>query len=248
MPRRTAFVTGAAQGIGAAIAIALARDRFDVAVSSRETKKLAEVVRQIEKHGGRAAQVALDLRSQQSIEKAMVEVVRNFGQLEVLVNNAGLALKKPAVEVTAADWNALIETNLTGTFFLTQQIGKHLIATKKHGCIISIASTHAVVGMAQRSVYGISKAAILQMTRALAIEWAEHGIRVNAVAPGRVETPSRAGSFADPSYLESALSRIPTGRLGKAEEIAAAVTYLASPLAEYITGQTLFLDGGLTAA
>jgi NAD(P)-dependent dehydrogenase (short-subunit alcohol dehydrogenase family) len=246
--RQAAFVTGAAQGIGAAIALGLARDGFDVAISSRRPETLQGVAAQIAAEGARVVQVALDLRSQTSIEQAMAEVVGALGHLDVLVNNAGVPLRKLALDVTAAEWDAVIATNLTGTFLMTQQMGRHLVAGGRQGCIISIASAHGVVGMAQRSTYGISKAGIIQMTRMLAVEWAGHGIRVNAIAPGRVDTPSRAGSFADPGYLASALSRIPLHRLCTAEEVAGAACYLASPLAACITGQTLLLDGGLTAA
>jgi 2-deoxy-D-gluconate 3-dehydrogenase len=131
---------------------------------------------------------------------------------------------------------------------MSQQMGRHLVARGAPGCIVNIASTHGLVGLAGRSVYGIAKAGMIHMTRMLAIEWAEHRIRVNAVAPGRVDTPSRAASLAEPGYLEAALARVPLGRFTTAGEVAAAVCYLADPAAEYVTGQTLVLDGGLTAA
>jgi 2-deoxy-D-gluconate 3-dehydrogenase len=138
--------------------------------------------------------------------------------------------------------------NLRGAFFVSQQMGRHLIDSKRPGSIVSIASTHGVIGIADRSIYGISKAGIIQMTRMLAIEWAGQGIRVNAVAPGTVETPSRAAVFAaNPQRRELMMNRVPLKRFGTAEEMAAAVCYLASPAAAYITGQTLLVDGGLTA-
>ena len=245
--RRTAFVTGALQGIGAAIALALARDGFDVAVSSTRPEKLASVVAEISAAGARAVPVALDVRVPESIEKAMAQVVGACGHLDVLVNNAGVPLKKPALDVTPADWQEVIDVNLKGTFFMSQQMGRHLVKAGRPGCIVSVASTHGLVALAQRSAYGIAKAAVMQMTRMLAIEWAEQGIRVNAVAPGRVDTPTRAWSLGEPGYRESALARIPLRRFGTAEEIAGAVSYLASPAAAYITGQTLVLDGGLTS-
>lgn len=245
--RRTALVTGASQGIGAAIALALARDGFDVAVSSTRPEKLAATISGIEGAGARALAVALDVRAPESIEKAMARVLADFGRLDVLVNNAGVPMKKPALEVTPADWQAVLDVNLKGAFFMSQQMGRHLVATGRQGCIVSIASTHGLVALAQRSAYGIAKAAVIHMTRMLAIEWSEHGIRVNAVAPGRVDTPSRAGSLAEPGYRDAALGRIPLHRFGSAEEVAGAVSYLVSPKASYITGQTLVLDGGLTS-
>lgn len=246
--RRKAFVTGAAHGLGAAIAHGLARDGFDVAVSSRQLEKLADVVAQLEAAGAHAVPVALDVNSPSSIERAMSQVIDAFGHIDVLINNAAETLLKPAVDVTRAEWDAVMSVNLTGAFFMSQQMGRHLIANGRPGCIISIASTHGVVGMAQRSTYGISKAALIQMTRMLAIEWAGYGIRVNAIAPGTVETPSRAAMFAaDPARREMMMNRIPLRRFGTAEEVAGLACYLASPLAAYITGQTILLDGGLTA-
>jgi len=245
--RPVALVTGASQGIGAAIALALARDGFDVAVSSTRPEKLAGVVSEIEAAGARAMPVALDVRAPGRIEKAMAQVVGACGHLDVLVNNAGVPLRKLALDVTPAEWEAVIDVNLKGTFFMSQQMGRHLVKTGRPGCIVSIASTHGMVALSQRSTYGIAKAAIMHMTRMLAIEWAEHGIRVNAVAPGRVDTPSRAGSLAEPGYRDAALARIPLRRFGTADEIAGAVSYLVSPAAAYITGQTLVLDGGLTS-
>ena len=245
--RPTAFVTGASQGIGAAIAAALARDGFDVAISSTRPDKLAEVISNIEAAGARAVPVALDVREPESIERAMAEVLGACGRLDVLVNNAGVPLTKPALEVTAAEWASVLDVHLKGAFFMSQQMGRHLVRTGRPGSIVCIASTHGLVALAQRSAYGIAKAAVMHMTRMLAIEWAEHRIRVNAVAPGRVDTPSRAGSLARPGYREAALSRIPMRRFGTAEEVAAAVSYLVSPAAAYITGQTIVLDGGLTA-
>jgi len=245
--KRTAFVTGASQGIGAAIARALARDGFDVAVSSTRPEKLAGVVAEIGAAGARAVPVALDVRAPESIEQALAQVVGDCGHLDVLVNNAGVPLRKLALDVTPAEWETVIDVNLKGTFFMSQQMGRHLVKSGQPGCIVSIASTHGLVALAQRSAYGIAKAAIMHMTRMLAIEWAEHGIRVNAVAPGRVDTPSRAELLAEPGYRDVALARIPLRRFGTAEEIAGAVSYLVSPAAAYITGQTLVLDGGLTS-
>jgi NAD(P)-dependent dehydrogenase (short-subunit alcohol dehydrogenase family) len=245
--RRTALVTGASQGIGAAIAAALARGGYDVAVTSTRLDKLSGVVAGLQSAGARAVPVALDVRSQASIDRALAEAVAALGPLDVLVNNAGIPLKKPALAVTGDEWDDVVGTNLTGTFFMSQRMGRHLVERGRPGCIISVASTHGLVGLAERSLYGIAKAGVMHMTRMLAIEWAERGIRVNAVAPGRVETPSRAGSSADPAYRQWAIGRIPLARFGEAQEVAAAVRYLASPAAAYVTGQTLVIDGGLTA-
>jgi NAD(P)-dependent dehydrogenase (short-subunit alcohol dehydrogenase family) len=150
--------------------------------------------------------------------------------------------------MTRAEWDELMSVNLKGVFFMSQLMGRHLVEKKRAGCIVSLASAHGLLGYAGRSAYGIAKAGIIQMTRQLAIEWADHGIRVNAVAPGTVDTPSRAEFFkANPAAKKAMTDRIPFGRFAQPGEVAAAVRYLASPEAAYITGQTLVLDGGLTS-
>jgi len=248
--RQFALVTGASYGVGAATAQALARAGFDVAVSARRAENLATTMAKLAAVGARAVPLVLDLNSLASIERAMAEVIAAFGRLDLLVNNAGGNLRKLAVDVAPADWDAVMATNLRGAFFLSQQMGRHLIATGRPGVIVNIASTHGLVGAAERSVYGISKGALIQMTRMLAIEWAAHGIRVNAVAPGRLDTPSpsRAARTSDPAYMDAMRARIPLNRLATAKEVADAVCYLASPQAASITGQTLVVDGGITVA
>jgi NAD(P)-dependent dehydrogenase (short-subunit alcohol dehydrogenase family) len=247
--RPTAFVTGASYGVGAATALALARAGYDLAISATRTENLKTTVSQLEGLGARVLPLALDLRSQARIDEAMAAVTGAFGQLDLLVNNAGTNLRKLAVDVTREEWGDMLAVNVTGTFFLTQEAGRRMIAAGRGGSVVSIASTHAMLGAAERSTYGIAKAAVVQMTRMLAVEWARQGIRVNAVAPGRMETPSpsRAGTGADRSYMAAMLERIPLHRFCTAEEVAAAVVYLAGPQAASITGQVLMLDGGLSA-
>ncbi|HEY2137024.1 MAG TPA: SDR family oxidoreductase [Xanthobacteraceae bacterium] len=250
MTRRTAWVTGASYGVGAATALALARAGFDVAVSATRIANLHETIGRLAGTDARVVALALDLRVPDDIARAFAEAVAGLGHLDVLVNNAGVNLRRHAVDVTAAEWDAVIDTNVSGTFFLTQQAARHWLAAGRPGCVVNIASTHGLVGAAERSTYGISKAAIIQMTKMLAIEWAEHAIRVNAIAPGRLDTvsPSRAGTGSDAAYMAEMLRRIPLHRLATPDEVAAAVCYLASAEAASITGQTLVIDGGLTAA
>lgn len=247
--RPVAFVTGASYGIGAACALALARDGYDIAISATRVENLAKTVDALKPAGRRVAAVALDLNSQASIEAAMAAVLSAFGRADVLVNNAAANIRKKAVDVTPDEWNAQLRVNLTGTFFMTQQMGRHLIAAKRPGSIISVTSTHGLIGAAERSTYGISKAGVIHMSRMLAIEWAAHGIRVNTVAPGRLDTesPSRAATGSDPKYMQAMLAKIPLHRLCTVDDVAGAVSYLASEPAAYITGQTIVLDGGLTS-
>lgn len=246
--RRTAFVTGASSGIGAATALALARDDFDVAISATHVENLAKTIGKLGNPGVRVLPVELDLESQASIEQSMRTVIDAFGRLDVLVNNAaGVLYRSSVVDTRRDDWDKAIATLLSGPFFMCQQMARQLIAAKRPGCIINIASTHGLVGFPGRSAYGISKAAVMHMTRMLAIEWAEHGIRVNAVAPGSTATEANASLQADPKILSMLLARIPLRRVGAADEIGAAVRYLACPQASYLTGQTLVVDGGVTS-
>lgn len=246
--RPVALVTGASYGIGGAAAIGLAQDGFDVALTDLATESLAHTVSGIEAAGGSALPLAMDLRDQGSVDKAVADAVAAFGRLDVLVNNAGVPSPgKPAIALTRADWESNIAVNLTGTWFMTTTFGRYLIDAGRPGCVVSLASTHGTVGYPNTSAYGVAKAGISQMTRILAIEWAPHNIRVVAVAPGTTLTESRRPMLQDPDRHAAMLNRIPLKRFGQAEEMAGAIRYLASPQASYITGQVLLVDGGLTA-
>jgi NAD(P)-dependent dehydrogenase (short-subunit alcohol dehydrogenase family) len=247
---KVALITGASYGVGAATALALARDGFHVVLTATRERNLEATLAAVRETGQNAFAIELDLRSQSSVEKAAAAAIGAFGQVDVLVNNAGVNLRSKAIETNRDEFDDVLLTNVTGTFFLTQQMGRYLVARHRPGRIITISSAHALVGAAERSAYGISKAALLQMTRMLAVEWAEYGITVNAVAPGRLDTtsPSRAGTGSNKDYMEAMLKRIPLHRLATAEEVAAAAIFLAGPGAASITGQTIVIDGGLTTA
>jgi NAD(P)-dependent dehydrogenase (short-subunit alcohol dehydrogenase family) len=243
---RRAFVTGTSTGIGRAISLALARAGYDLAISELDTAMLTEVLQHADLADRKVVPVRLDLRDERSIETAFDEALAGLGDIELLVNNAGCALHKPVVDVTWAEWDDVMNTNLKGTYFLSQRFGRYCIERRRGGSIVSMASTHGITGIAGRSVYGISKAGVAHLTRMLAIEWAEHNIRVNAIAPTTVLTPSRQQLLSDPKRREAMLARIPTHRFATPEEIAAAVLYLDSAGAASVTGHTLLVDGGLT--
>jgi 2-deoxy-D-gluconate 3-dehydrogenase len=245
-PRR-ALITGCSAGLGRAIAVALAREGYDLALTELSAEALKDTLAESEIKQRKAVAIALDLRSQDSIKAAFARATNELGDIDLLVNNAGRALLKPVVDVTDAEWDDVIDINLKGAFFLSQLFGRACIARNRPGVIVSMASTHGMTGIAGRSVYGISKAGLIQMTRMLAIEWADQNIRVNAIAPTTVMTESRRQLLSDPDKRAAALSRIPSGRFAAPEEIAAAVVYLASPGAASVTGHTLPVDGGLTA-
>jgi NAD(P)-dependent dehydrogenase (short-subunit alcohol dehydrogenase family) len=245
-----ALVTGATYGVGAAAAAALAADGHDIVLTGQPGGDLSATAAKIEALGRRALPLGLDLRSQDSIEEVVDRTLKEFGRLDVLVNNAGTILNRPAIDITRAEWSAIVDVNITGTFFMTQRVGRHMIESGQPGAIVSVSSVHAIIGVPMVSAYGISKAAVSQMTRMLAVEWAEHGIRVNAVAPGRLitESPARAKTTNDPAYIAKMTAAVPMRRLATVEEVAGAISYLASPRAGSITGQVLVLDGGLTVA
>jgi NAD(P)-dependent dehydrogenase (short-subunit alcohol dehydrogenase family) len=243
---RRAFVTGTSTGIGRAISLALARAGYDLAMSELDIAALREVLQHPDLAGRKVVPVALDLREQSSIDAAFETALTGLGEIDLLVNNAGCALHKPVVDVTWAEWDDVMNTNLKGTFFLSQRFGRYCLARGRPGSIVSLASTHGVIAIENRSVYGISKAGVAHLTRMLAIEWAERRIRVNAIAPTTVLTPSREQLLSDPKRRQAMLERIPTRRFATPEEIAAAVIYLDSPGAASVTGHTLLVDGGLT--
>lgn len=242
-----ALVTGASYGLGAAIAEKLAGDGFDVAVTELDPADLADTRAAIVAAGGQSLGVALDLRSDASIAAAVDAVLGRFGRIDLLVNNAAMLLAKPALDVAADEFEAVMRINVTGTYMITQAVARHRIDEGRPGHIINIASTFTTIGAVNVSPYGISKAAIGGLTRHLAAEWAPHNIRVNAVAPGTSMTKLRAEIFDnDQARREAGLSKIPLGRFTDPADIAGAVSYLASPAAAYVTGHILAVDGGMT--
>jgi NAD(P)-dependent dehydrogenase (short-subunit alcohol dehydrogenase family) len=248
-PLGFALVTGASYGVGAATAVALAKTGLHIAITATRKENLSETLATLRSAGTTAIPVALDLLSNESIESAVDEIEREFGVVDILVNNAAVNLRRAAVDVDIHEWNRVIQTNLTGTFFLTQRIGRRLIEKKQPGRIVNITSTHAFVGAAERSTYGISKAALSHMTKMLAVEWAPHQILVNAVAPGRMATnsPTRRATGNDEQYMSAMINRIPLRRLVTAGEVAEAVNFLVGPGGAFMTGHTIMIDGGLTS-
>jgi NAD(P)-dependent dehydrogenase (short-subunit alcohol dehydrogenase family) len=244
---KAAFITGASYGIGQASAIALAQAGFDIIVTDLNTDSLTQTLEKVQSYGVKALALSLNITLQDSIDQALSKAFEAFPHLNTLVNNAGLpSLRKLAIDTTRLEWENIINTNLTGTFFMSTCFAKLLIQHQRPGSMIQLASTHGLVGFQGASAYGISKAGIIHLSKMLAIELAPHNIRVNSIAPGTTFTESRAPSLEDPVRKTEMLNRVPLGRFAQSEEIAGAVAYLASDLASFITGQTLTLDGGLT--
>jgi len=247
--RPVALITGASYGIGGASAEALAAQGYDLVVTDLDAASPAETVRRVEGAGGKALALELDVCDAASIERCLDEAFAVFGGIDVLVNNAGRpSPRTPIVEVSREVWDGIMAVNLTGAFFMSQAFAKRLLADGKPGLIISLASTFGIIGLAGASIYGISKAAVSHMTKMMAIEWAQNGIRANAVAPGSTLTETRMQNQMDPKIGPAMRARVPLDRFAEPEEVAAAIAYLASPSATYITGHTLVIDGGLTVA
>jgi len=244
---RTALITGASSGIGSAIAVALAREGYDLALADLDTNLLHDLLGDPDVEKRKTTAIKVDLRQPKQIGVAFDQARAALGPIGVLINNAGRPMTKPSIEITPEEWDDTVDINLRGAFFLSTAFGRACLEGKHAGSIVSLASTHGVIAIAERAVYGITKAGLIQMTRMLAIEWADKNIRVNAIAPTTVMTPSRQQMLADPKVRQGMLDRIPTGRFATPEEVAAAAVYLVSPGAASVTGHTLMVDGGLTA-
>jgi NAD(P)-dependent dehydrogenase (short-subunit alcohol dehydrogenase family) len=244
---KVALVTGASQGIGRAIAIALAEAGPSVVVSDLAAKSAAvsTVCDEIIGTGGTAFPVELDITDQSQITEAFDGVVEAHGQIDVLVNNAGVAVRGPAVDITPDDWDFVMNVNMRGMFFCAQAAVKHMIGNGG-GRVINIASQRAQSAAAENVPYIASKAGVTGLTRALALEWVPHGITVNAVGPGPVETDMVADMTVDQE--RAFMARSPISRRLQPDEVAGTVVFLATPAADAINGQVLMVDGGWTVA
>src|SRR5689334_7515064 len=243
---QVALVTGAARGIGNACALALAHAGADVILGLRDVKTGAELAAQIESMGRRVLCVQMDVTRMNEIREAVAAAVKHFGRIDILINNTGLGPSNLAENVTEEDFDFTLAVNLKGTFFVSQEVGKQMIK-QKGGRIVNLSSQAGFVALPTESIYCMTKAAINHLTKCLAVEWAQHGITVNAVAPTFINTPGTAEALGDKDFHAHVLSSIPLGRIGEPMEVAGAVVFLASPAASMITGDTLLIDGGWTA-
>lgn len=239
---KVVVVTGGSRGIGLGIATGFAKLNADVVICSKNAVSVEKAAKELEALGYRNVMPkVLDIRFVREIEAFFDEVAQAYGRVDILINNAGVQNSMPASEVGEDVWDAIVDTNLKGTFFCSRYAAAKM---PEGGCIVNISSVQATYIAAGQSVYSSTKAAIVQLTRCLAKEWAADGIRVNCVAPGSVLTDINRKFYEDPKNLKATLQRIPLGRQGRIDEIAEVVTFLASDASSYITGQTLFVDGG----
>jgi 3-oxoacyl-[acyl-carrier protein] reductase len=239
---KTAFVSGASQGIGRACALALARMGARIALAARNEAKLEAVAAEIEAAGGQAKPFLMDVSDEASIQAAAKASIAHFGAVEILVNNAGITRDTLLLRMKRADWDAVMTTNLTGAFLLTQALLNPMLRAR-WGRIINVSSVVGRTGQAGQANYAASKAGLIGFTRSMAREVASRSVTVNAVAPGYIETAMT--SVLEDKQREALLSHIPLGRAGTDEEVAHAVAFLASPQAGYITGHVLDINGGL---
>lgn len=243
---KTVIVTGATKGLGHAMAKALAKAGAGIVVVSRSPEDCARVAAEVEDAGGKALACSCDITDSASIENLVAKTLDHFGRIDVLVNNAGTSVTKPAEDLTPDDWDKVFNTNLRGVFLLSQAVGKQMIR-QKGGKIINIASVLGLVGNKGTLPYTSGKGGLIQLTRGLAMEWARHNILVNAIAPGYVVTDMNRETLEDGHVMGALLSKIPLKRFGSADEIAGAVVFMASDAASYMTGSVLTMDGGWTA-
>ena len=242
---RIALVTGASRGLGQYFARALARHGADLILTSRKRDDLLAFQQEIESMGRKAFAVELDVRDETSIAKMAEKAVSIFGHVDILVNNAGCNVRKPATDISWQDWNQVLDTNLRGSFFVAQAIARHMIA-RGYGRIVNIGSVTSVFGYAGLAPYTASRGGIRQLTMSLADEWGKHGVTVNCLAPGWFQTEQNKVLYQDEKWVEYLRDRIPLKRPGEPHDLDAAVVFLASEEARYVTGQTLLVDGGIS--
>jgi NAD(P)-dependent dehydrogenase (short-subunit alcohol dehydrogenase family) len=245
-PSRIAFVSGTSRGLGEKFALTLAKAGYDLVVTSRTVNSLSGIKAEIEAMGRRCLAVELDVRSLESITAAVQAAKAHYGRVDVLVNNAGCNVRKPATEISWDDWNLVLDTNLRGSFFVAQQVAKECMIPAGYGRVIMIGSVTCVAGYAGLAPYGASRGGVKQMTMSLAHDWGKHGITVNVLAPGWFKTAQNRVMYEDAGWVEYLCERIPLGRPGSMDDLEEPLLFLASEGSRYVTGQTLLIDGGIS--
>jgi gluconate 5-dehydrogenase len=242
---QVAIVTGTSRGLGQYLARALAKAGADLVLTSRRRDSLAEFEAEIRAMGRRAVCLELDVRDHASIQAMAQEAEAAFGQIHILVNNAGCNVRKPALDVTWDDWNLVLDTNLRGSFFVAQAVARGMTA-RGYGRIINIGSVTSVFGYAGLAPYGASRGGARQLTMSLADDWGNYGVTVNCLAPGWFRTEQNKVLYEDPEWVAYLTDRIPVKRPGQPHDLDGAVVFLASEESRYVTGQTLLVDGGIS--
>ena len=242
---KVAIVTGTSRGLGQYFGRALAKAGADMVITSRNMSSLTEFQKEIKALGRKALAVQMDVRSQDDINNMVAKAMEEYGKIDILVNNAGLNIRGPSTEFAWEDWDTILDTNLKGSFFCAQAVGKEMIK-RKYGRIINIGSCTCVFGMEGIAPYAASRGAVLLMTRSLAAEWGQFGVTVNVLAPGWFKTAQNAVLYENKEWLDYITARIPLKRPGQPHDLDGTVIFLASDASEYITGQIILVDGGFT--
>ncbi|WP_226676957.1 SDR family NAD(P)-dependent oxidoreductase [Mesobacillus jeotgali] len=243
---KTAVVTGAGRGIGRAIAIGLAEAGANVALLARTEEDLKETSLVIGKLGNKTLVLPTDVTNRDQVHKSISAVRTEWGKIDILVNNAGMNIRSKALEATDEEWQTIMDTNLKSAFMMSQEAGKVMKGQQSGGKIINIASVAGQVALRTGVVYAATKAALMQMTKVLAMEWGQYGINVNSIGPWYFKTPLTEKLLADEAYVEDILAVTPLKRIGELPELVGPVVFLSSDAGNYVTGQTLFVDGGMT--
>lgn len=242
---KLAVVTGAGRGIGRALSIGLAEAGADVVLLSRTRNDLEDVASEIEKLGRKAYIIPTDITSREEIRKAIAYIEDQKRSIDILINNAGMNIRSTALEVRDQEWQTIMDTNLKSAFMMSQETGKHM-KEKKQGKIINIASVAGHVALRTGVVYASTKAAMIQMTKVLAMEWGKYNINVNSIGPWYFKTPLTAELLQNEEYVNDILAVTPLKRIGELEELVGPAVFLSSDASNYVTGQTIFVDGGMT--
>jgi NAD(P)-dependent dehydrogenase (short-subunit alcohol dehydrogenase family) len=243
---RVALVTGGGRGLGRAIALALAEAGADLCVTGRDVTVLDAVAAEAAGTGVRSLVAAADVTDSGEVRDVVARTVGELGRLDVVVNNAGVLSSVPLLETTDEEWDRVLDTNLRGTFLVTREAGRHLVA-QGSGKVINVASNYAFMGVSRHAAYTTSKAAVAAFTRTMAVEWAAHGVQVNALAPGFFATDLNAGVRADEDLMRRVRRSIPAPRIGSPDDLRAWAVLLASPASDFMTGEVITIDGGETA-
>ncbi len=243
---KAALVTGASKGLGEAMALGLSKAGAKVAICARNQEDLRRVQKRIEEKGGEALIARADVLQTQSIREMVSRVLDHFGQIDILVNNAGIILRKPLLDWSEEEWDRVLDTNLKGYFLVSQAVGPQMISRRK-GKVINMASIFGTVALTNQVGYACSKGGVIQMTKVMALEWAPYHINVNAIAPAYFESDRLVAALKkDPERNRFIVERTPMKRLGRPEELEGITIFLASQASDFITGQTIFIDGGWT--
>ncbi len=243
---KVALVTGASRGLGRAIAGGLAEAGADLVLTSRHLDEVGAVAAELEPSGRKVLPLQADVTQEAEVEETVARAVATMGKIDILVNNAGINIRKPALELTEGEWDRTLDTNLKGCFLVAKAVGRHMLA-RQAGSVVNIASMLASVVHADRAAYASSKGGLVQLTRVLAVEWASYNVRVNAICPGPFLTDLNKVILNDPEKVKYFMDRLPMKRFGRPEELIGSVVFLASEASSYITGTTIYVDGGWTA-